>query len=209
MFLQFGADVRRPDGGKLGELHRLVYDPETRQIASLVVTHNALDGREIIVPIGVVQTSDDESVEIAASEGQFDDFEDFATVHNLAPPPDPDEPVADLIHDPIDVADVPPVGAATGIESIAYTPVIEEDLHVPGGDQILDKSTEVWATDGKVGHLTQVRISDESRQIQSLIVEHGFLFLHDTEVPFVDVENVKSEVIILAVPKASLGGADD
>lgn len=206
MNFQLGADVRRPDGGKLGELHRVVYDPETQQIVSLIVTHNMLDGREVIVPVGVVRTADDESVELATSEDQFDSFEDFATVRNVAPPLDEGDPVPDLIHHPVDVADIPSIGAASGIESIAYTPLVEEDIHVATGDQVLDKSTTIWATDGQVGHLTQIRVSDETSRIQSLIVERGFFFKHDTDVPFDDVKTVKSETIVLSVPRSDLRG---
>ncbi len=208
MQLQFGVDVRRPDGGKLGELRRAVFDPGTQQITAIVVLHNRLDGREIKVPIGVVGSADDESASLDVSEEQFDQFEDFATTRNVAPPPDAAEVTSDLIDDPVDVPDEPPIGAATGVESIAFIPIVEEVIHVPTGDQVLDSSTTVWATDAELGHLIQLRLADETNRVESLIVEHGFFFHRRTEVAFDLVENVLSETIVLSVPASELP-ADD
>lgn len=204
MNLQLGADVLRSDGGKVGELHRVVYDPETDEIISLVVTHNALDGREIVVPIGIVDTADDASILLAATEDQFDTFDDFTYEHNVAPPPDAEEVDSDLIHDPVDVPDVLPIGAATGVESIAYTPVVEEHTHVPTGDQVLDKTTTVWATDGEVGHVSQVWVNDETRQIESFLVERGAFRKHARIVPGEAVDTIRSEGVTLNVDSASL-----
>lgn len=209
MDFQFGADVRRPDGGKLGQLRRLIMDPDTGQIASLVVTHNAFDGREVIVPLGVVNGADDEAIELAASEQQFDDFDDYMTERNVAPPPDAGNVTSDLIHDPVDVADSPPIGAATGIESIAFTPVLQETVHVPGGDEVLDGETVVWATDKELGQLRQIRTNDQTSRVMELIVERGFVFKHDTAIPFETVATVRSETIVLSVPSADLAAEVD
>jgi hypothetical protein len=164
-----------------------------------VVTHNALDGREVIVPIGVVNWADDEAVELAASEHQFDDFDDFAYEHNIAPPPDADEVDSDLIKDPVDVPDVLPVGAATGVESIAFTPVVEEHIYLPTGEQVLDGETMVWATDGEVGHLSQVWLNDDTRQLESLVTDRGAFRKHVRAIPIGVVTNIRAEAITLRV----------
>lgn len=205
MDFQFGAEVRRPDGGKLGELRRVIYDPDTAQLVSLVVTHTSVDGREVVVPIGTVNSADDGAVALAVTEAQFDTFEDFVLEErNIAPPPDAAEVTSDLIHDPIDVADNLPIGAATGIESIAFTPMIEELDNVPPGDFVLDSQTAVWATDCEVGQLRRIRVSDETDRVQSMLVERGTFFKHETEIPFNTVESVQAETIVLAVPSAAL-----
>jgi uncharacterized protein YrrD len=204
MIFQLGAGVQRPDGGKVGELHRVVFDPETEAVVSIVVTHNALDGREVVVPIGVVDSADDASVALAASEEQFNTFEDFEFEHNVAPPPDADEVDSDQITDPVDVPDVLPVGAATGVESIAYTPVIEEHVHVPTGDQILDTGTRVWALDGEAGHVSQVWVNDETHQIESFVVVSGTFPKQPRVVPVGVVESIRSEGVTLRVSSGQL-----
>jgi uncharacterized protein YrrD len=209
MNFQLGADVERPDGGKVGELHRVVYDPETEEIVSIVVTHNALDGREVVVPIGTVDSADDVSIVLAVTENQFDAFDDFAIERNVAPPPDAEDVDSDLIHDPIDVPDVLPVGAATGVESIAFTPVIEELEHVPVGDQILDTDTRVYATDGEVGHIWQVWVNDQTRQVDSFVVSRGTFRKHERVVPFDVVDSILTEAVTLTVATKDLQDPND
>ena len=97
-----------------------------------------------------------------------------------------------------------PVGAATGVESIAYTPVVHEHLHVPTGDQVLDHDTTVWATDGEVGHVVQVRVHDETRQIESLMAERGALRKHARFVPADAIDTIGGEAITLAVGSGDL-----
>jgi uncharacterized protein YrrD len=209
MQLQLGADVRLPDGGKLGELVRLVYDLAAQQVHSIVVLRNRVNGGEVLVPVGVIQSADDEAVLLDVDEEQFATFEPFEHTHNLAPPPDAAEVTSDLIHDPVDVPDVAPVGAATGVESIAFTPIVEEDMNVPTGDQVLDRSTTVWATDAEVGHLKAAWVSDQSGQVTDFLAERGLIFPHDTLVPIDLVLSIHSETIVLTVPAHTLENANN
>ena len=209
MQLQLGADVRQPDGGKLGELVRLVYDPVTRQVRSISVVRNRLDRGEVLVPIGVIQSADDEAALLDVTDDQLDTFEPFEQTHNLAPPPDVAEVSSDLIHDPVDVPDVPPVGASTGVESIAFAPILEEDMNVPTGDQVLDRSTTIWATDDELGHLKAAWLDDQSGQVSAFLARRGIIFTHDTLVPIDLVQSVRSETIVLTVPSAALEADND
>jgi sporulation protein YlmC with PRC-barrel domain len=204
MFFHLGSGVRQREGQKLGELRRIGYDPETQQIAYLVVEHSGFEGPEVLVPIDAVQSADDDAVYLELSQEQFDGLEDYDDTRNIAPPPDADHMAVDEIQDPFDVPDVPPVGAATGIESIGFTPVVEETVHLPPGEQVIDSGSSVWATDGKIGHVRDVLVSDETDRITSLVVESGWLFLHDTEIPFEWVANVRPETIILNVDRATV-----
>lgn len=209
MNFHFGAEVRSPDGGKLGELRRVVYDPSTEQVTALVLIEVGLDGEELVAPIGSVQSADDEAVTLAISEEQLDDLDLFVQTRNIAPPPDAEEVTSDQVHDAVDVPDVLPVGAATGIESIAFTPVLEEIVHIPTGDQTLDQNTTVWATDGEAGHVAEVHVNDQTLQITALVVQHGLIFKHDAEVSFDLVENVRSEAIVLSVDTATIEAQSD
>src|SRR5438045_3955878 len=123
MLLQIGADVRQADGGKVGELTRLVFDPDSRVVASLVVQPNRGDLNELVVPGEVVQDADDQAAQLSVDQHTFDAFPPFEVDRNIAPPPDVADVTSDLIKDPIDVPDVAPVGFATGVESIAFVPI--------------------------------------------------------------------------------------
>ena len=200
MQFQFGAEVRQRDGGKIGDLTRLVFDPGTRQIVSLVV-ERGFEAEEVVVPIGTVQSADDEAVQLELTEDQFAEMEPFEVTRNVAPPPDTEPDEEEALPD---VPDVPAIGAATGIESIAYTPILEEEMYVPTGNQVIDSHTSVWATDGQLGNLKEVRVSDETERIASLIVERGFVFKHDYDLPMDLVAGVRSENIVLTVPRSAV-----
>lgn len=208
MDLHLGADVRQRDGHRFGALHRIVYDPETQQVEFLVVEHAGMDDRDVLVPIGAVQSADNNVIYLELSREQFDSLENFVDhVHNIAPPPDAANVTDDEITDPVDVPDVPAVGAATGVESIAFTPLVEEIVHVPPIDEVIDGDTTVWATDGEIGRVKHVLVSDETDRITALVVEKGFIFHHDIEIPMEWVENIRPETVVLTVDKATVEAA--
>lgn len=205
----FGTNVRRDNGDRLGEVHRVVYDPQTTEIVSIVVHGAGLAGDDVLIPIGLVDSADIDDVVVNVSDTQFDHFETFVTERNIAPPPDAANVTSDLIQQPADVPDVPPVGAATGVESIAFTPVLEESQHVPTGDVVIDGATTVWATDGEVGRVTEVRVDDQTNRVVSLITERGAMFKHANEIAAEYIKSVLPENITLSVSRAELTSDDD
>jgi sporulation protein YlmC with PRC-barrel domain len=85
MEFHLGAQVRNPDGDVLGTLQRVVYQPESSQVVSLVVLHTGWSEREVFVPIGRVNGADDEAVEIGLSSEQYDDLDIYSETRNVAP----------------------------------------------------------------------------------------------------------------------------
>jgi uncharacterized protein YrrD len=201
------SDVRERDGLTVGELRHVVCDPETRQVISLVVQQSGVEGRAVIVPIGTVQSGDDDAVYLELDGGQFEALDSYAYARNVAPPPadvDPSTRSSDQLQEPIDVPDVPPVGAASGITSIAFTPVLEIWRNVPDGSLIFDDGTVIEATDGEAGHLRHVLADDETRRLTGLVVEEGFFFTQEVEVRMECVSELTSERIRLTVGRSAL-----
>lgn len=202
--------VRQRNGLDAGELRHVVCDPETREVISLVVYEGGLDGRAVILPIGAVDSADDDAVYTELTGDQFDRLERYAYALNVAPPPadlDPDTVSSDQLQEPIDVPDVPPVGAATGITSIAFTPILEIWRNVPAGSVILDDMTIVEASDGELGRVRHVLADDETRRVTGLVVEKGFIFTRDVEIPMDWVTNFGTERVALSVSKAEVEAA--
>lgn len=202
MQLRFGADVRPLDGTGLGSLERVLLEVETDQVTSLVVRQSGLMGSLKTVPIGSLDQSEPDEIYVDLSTEQFDDLPAFETAHNIAPPPDVENITEDQITDPVDVPDVAPVGAATGVESIAFTPIIQEDMDEPEGTVVLDRTTEVWATDQRVGHLQGVEMSDETRRITQLIVQGGIIFTHTDMVPYSAVQTMGGRIVLNVTAEA-------
>src|SRR5947209_14909507 len=161
MDLYFNVTVEQRDGDTLGHLQAVVCDPETREVRDLVVEGARWGEGPVLLPIGAVDSADDDAVIVALSDDQYDSLRLFADSINVAPPPDADNS-ADFEEEPIDIRDVPPVGAATGIESIAFTPIIEEVPHISATDAVLSKNSIIYATDGELGHLRALTVEDQT-----------------------------------------------
>jgi len=204
MEFHLGAQMRNPDGEVLGTLQRVVYQQESSRVVSLVALHGGWSEREVFVPIGQVQAADDEAVEITLRGDQYDMLDIYSETRNVAPPPDAAEVSSDLVHEPVDVPDVLPVGAATGVESIAFTPIVEELSYVLPGEQVIDHSTVVWAIDGEVGKVSSVLVDDETMQLSGFLAQRGVIFTHSARVPMGWVENVLPETIVLTVDRATV-----
>ncbi|MDQ2743378.1 MAG: PRC-barrel domain-containing protein, partial [Chloroflexota bacterium] len=219
MKLRFGADIRQRDGYVLGNLQHVVYDPATRQVVALVAGEgggqdphlDAYDtgvmqfgGHQVVVPMGAIASTDLDDIYVEFSQQQWDDLDSYlASERNIAPPPHIDASNEDHIAEPVNIPEVTPVGAASGIESIAFTPIIQETTNVSADDQILDASTAVWATDGEVGKVRALEVSDETRHIENVILGGRHLD-GEVEVPAEWIASIQSGTVVLTVNQTTL-----
>jgi sporulation protein YlmC with PRC-barrel domain len=208
MEFHFGTAVEPSDGIRYGDLRRVVYDPETLEVVYLVVETADTDDDEILVPMGSIESADADIVQAALSTEQFDSLDQFAWSRNLAPPPNRDYADIDEEDEIAPGTESPPVGAATGIESIAFTPIIEEEEYIPTGDGVIDADTEVWGTDGLLGKLRAVEVDDQTRRMASFTVREGTIFTHDVAVPVDWVDVIRPESIALTVDRGAVEAAN-
>lgn len=201
------SDVRQQDSGDiLGELRHLVYDPVQRRVQALVVQEARMGGHAVAVPWSAVAVADDDAVYLSLSSEEFDQLEPYAVGINVAPPPadlDPSTPSADFEQEPIDVPDVAPVGAAEGITSIAFTPIIQEFARVPEGSVVLDDGTAVWTTDGEIGMVERIETGDDGTVGALALEEHGLLATNIT-IPWDWVAEVEPGRINLSVDRQAV-----
>lgn len=207
MELHLLSDVRQVDGPSLGELRHVVCDSKTKKVFSLVVQESGFDGRAVIVPAEFVAAADDDAVSLRMDETQLHSLEPYAYSQNVAPPPADvadDIESADYKQEFVDVPNVPPVGAAQGITTIAFTPIVEVWRNVPAGSAVIGDKTVVAAQDGDVGDLERLVVDDESLVITSLVVESNGLATHMTEIPADLVERIQSGRIDLSPTLAEI-----
>jgi sporulation protein YlmC with PRC-barrel domain len=183
MDFRWGADVRGQDGAGFGDLRAVIFDRETGEVSSLSVAAGGMDDDLRLVPIGAVNAADPMMVETQLSDEQFATLPAFNRARNIAPPPLADNLEDDEEREPEIVPDIPPIGAATGIESIAFTPVIEEEINIQDGDAVVDATFTVRATDGDLGQLAGITVDDQTRRITLATVSQGMVFPNDVDVP--------------------------
>lgn len=194
---------QQDDGSQLGELRRVIYDPERRQLVSLIVQESDLAGHAVVVPMDVVAAADDDAVYVSLTLDQLRDLEPYAYAVNVAPPPadvDPRTHSADLDEELLDIPDVAPVGAADGITSIAFTPIMEVQRSIPEGAVPIDDATSVFAGDRDLGNVKRISVDDTSSEVSAFMVERGLIFTHAIEVPAEWVAGVETGRIDLNVP---------
>jgi hypothetical protein len=202
MDFRFGADVEDGNGVHLGTLSRAVYDPATGEIVAIACRRTEVVDREVLVPIGTVQSSEGDILYLELNDDQVDALDDFVVSRNVAPPPDPWSPEAVEHAEASDMPSVSPMGAAAGIESIAFTPIVEEGLDVPSGDQVLDETTAVWASDADIGRIGVVVGDDETRRLKSIVVT-GSLSA-DVEVPVSAIASIQTGTVVLKFSRADV-----
>lgn len=204
MELHFGGDVRGREDEKLGTLRRVLFDPETFEVISLIIHHGGPDDRLVQVPVGAIDVADHDGIVLALSSDQLSELGEAGESHNIAPPPTADNLETQEEIAPVDVPDVPAVGAATGVESIAFTPIVEETSFAPGQADGIDSDTVIAALDGELGQVADVLVDDETKRIRGFAVEKGLIFKHDIEVPREAVTEYRPGTIVLNVPRSDL-----
>lgn len=204
MDFQFGAAVSSRGGDRLGDLHAVVFDRATGEVTSLVVDPTGSEADFRLVPIGAVDDADQVEIFVTLSQDQFTNLPRFAEVRNIAPPPTADNLEGSGEELPDDVPDVPAVGAATGIESIAFIPILEEETAVPPEDSVIDNSFTVRATDGDVGLVTEVVIDDQTRRITWLGVTRGDVVTTEVDIPAGWLREIGPDWIAISVDIATV-----
>jgi uncharacterized protein YrrD len=204
MDFHFGAYVSSRDGIRLGDLHAVVFDRATGEVTQLVVDPNGQEADYRLLPIGAVNSADEMEIFVALSDDQFVALPRYAEVRNIAPPPSADNLEDEDNRPPEVVPDIPPVGAATGIESIAFTPVIEQEINVSVEDSVIDNGFTVRATDGDVGQVQDIIIDDQTNRITRLGVAQGTIFEHEVDIPAGWLREIGPDWISISVDRATV-----
>ena len=201
MDLYLGAPVQQDDGGMLGHLQGAALDAETRELRALIVESERWDSAAVLVPMGAVAGADLDAVTVALRDDEFNSLEPYSLVRNLAPAPS-----ADNLEDPGDPG-TPPVGAAVGVESIGFTPILEEEPNLDADEWVIDRATLLRATDADLGHVRTVVVDDETRRMTALIGEQGLVFPEDYVIPFGWIAGCGADTVLLSVSLDQIKGA--
>lgn len=207
---RIGEEVFGRDG-KLGELSRVVVDPETHDVTYVVVRHGTLRSSERLLPVAALESQDGE----AYADITGDDFEQlplFDLSHYRAPDPDYTGPpgfdaaAAGGANTQLDayvaLGPLTTMGAAARVMGFpggeASTTPVDAPLPpaVAEGDDVLDRDGE------KVGEIETLELDENGHPVR-LVVRSGFIFASETDVPPEWIESVRDGAVILTEPRAS------
>jgi uncharacterized protein YrrD len=197
--VRIGSKVISSDNKNLGEVHRLVIDPQTKMVTAIVFQAGVM-GTERIADIDLIASSDAEGVQLSIPESEANQLTPF--VHETVTHVDDWRNVA------FGAGPVYSTGSVRG--PVAYSPgsygmpvpepffstapigtlITETVGELPEGDTDVGKGTEVRGSDGKsIGHVHDV-VFDDNQQITGFVVESGFIFHKETQIPIDSVAGI-------------------
>jgi uncharacterized protein YrrD len=198
MDLYLGVTVEAEDGDGLGYLQGTVHDAGTQEVHSLIVEGSRWDAGAVLMPLEAVQRADGDAVIVSLSSDQFDTLTPYSNFTNLAPPPVADN-AAEMEEGIVDIPAVPPIGAAVGVESIGFTPIIDEEPNVSDDELIINRTTLIRAIDADIGHVRAVVVDDETRRLTALVAEQGLLFSDAVTIPMEWAATFNADTVVLSV----------
>ena len=201
-----GSPVLDRHGEHLGSLKHVIIDPNTKEVAEIVVDESGMLGRSVVISIGAVDSAEHEGIRLELAKDQVATLPDFETTRYLTPDTD-SEFSSDYGQSALMANEMMPVGAASGMQGVAYTPIVETTDSIPEGDVDLKPGMEVWATDGKVGSIRDVLVDEQTRRMKGFVIQEGFLFHKDVEVALDQVATFGPDRVTLKVAKAELAPA--
>ena len=196
-----GAEVFSSEGEKVGTLDRVVIDPRTREVSSLVVGKGILFRTDKVIPITLVDLDiEDRIVLKKTNQDIVEDFPDFETAHYV-PLDEPDNPY----YEAVDASYwYPPIHPGWAMSNYVGHPlpefVLKTDQDIPEGTVALEEGAKVISRDGKhVGNVEQVITESQENRVSHFVVSEGFLLKERKLVPAVWVTNVAEDEIHLSV----------
>lgn len=205
MRIELGAKVTTADGKEIGTIDKLVLDPESADIHS-IVAHKGLFHRDVEIPIDAIVGQQDGAIRIRYTRDQLDDLPRFFEGSYTTPPPERSTefmsgygyPSGSLLwpsrwSGPI--SGEPYGHNVTGpVEDEVAAMHRAQDL----GNAVIAEGSDVRSREGeKVGEVHQMVFDPTTGQPAALVIRKGFLFHEDVEVPAGLISSVDDGVVYL------------
>jgi uncharacterized protein YrrD len=196
-----GAEVFSGEGEKIGTLSRVVIDPRTREVSSLVVEKGLLFKTDKVIPVTLVDLEiEDRIVLKKTNQDILEDFPDFETTYYV-PLDQPENPFqadveASYLYPPLHLGWPP--GGQLGYPVPEYILKTEQDI--PEGTVALEEGAKIVSRDGEhVGNVEEIITEPESDRVTHIVVTEGFLLKEHKLVPAAWISDVTEEEIHLSV----------
>jgi uncharacterized protein YrrD len=168
----------------VGEVHRLVVDLEDDAVTGIVVLKGSWLTRDVLVPLNLIERTDDDGVVLTVDEAGLDQLPDFAYNEVLAPPPE--------------LTELGPAPAGT-----FYVPV-QQRTRLGKHDVDLTRGAQAHARDGEIGHVDRVELEPETGKLDAFWIRSEGIFSHDVRIPVEWVDRADESGVYLAATKEEI-----
>ncbi len=203
------SDVRTADGEKIGNVERVVLDPQTKEVTHLVIQKGFLFTEDKILPLDLVDTTIDsvhkDEVWLRKTSDDLMELPDFQETHYL---PINEEPYPeDMRQDnyrqvywypPLGSAYYPGLSYAIQPEATYATPV--EEKNIPEGTVALKEGAKVISADNThIGDVEKIFTDSQTGRATHLLISRGLLLQEKKIVPTHWIRELKEEDVHLGV----------
>lgn len=199
-----GADVYSSEGTKLGNLDRVIVDPNTKEVSHLVLERGVLFPTKKVVAMDMVNHDIEDNITLTSPKQDLEEFQDFEETHyvNLDETDYPDAGVqASYWYPPLNLA----WWRAGGTDvHVAYPDmpafIAKTTQNIPEGTIALEEGAKVLSRDEKhVGNIDQVIVDSEDNRVTHFVVNEGVLFTERKLIPVTWISDIKEHEIHLSV----------
>ena len=172
-------------GRKVGEVDYVIVDPRSMRVTDIVVTTGVI-GREVVVPVDVIESAFKDKVYLSVDEDHFGEFPDFIEVGYEEPPSGWRAP-SGIFYAPTDI--LWPLGTVWRVNT-------------PEGTRAIYHGQDVVSSDGhKIGVVDAVDLEERSGRVTAFIVRKGHILKHDLVFPVGDIEDIRGGKISLRLTR--------
>ncbi len=198
LIFDIGAAVMCTDG-RCGKLVRVVLDPATERVTSLVVARGGLQKESRVLPITEVQGTKDGIVQLPISSREFGRFRIYKEVEFRVP----SVGWNNGRYGPDDVRYW--MSPYEGIGGQSLVPSRKHLLHegVPFDSRVVGNGTKVRDAEGNAGEVDHVLVDCEGGYITHIVIRHGLINDY-TIVPVSMIASVDDQGVVLNVRRAEL-----
>ncbi len=200
-----GASVFTSDGRKVGTIDRVVIDPETKEVVSVVVRKGFLLPEDKVVHISLIGPETEDRVVLRMNEGNFDTLPLFEETHYFPLTGDQAPP-----GEVVPVYWYPPGGVGwwdyptfLGFPNPPYTVDIERNI--PEGAVPLKEGARVMSADSQqVGDVKEVMTDVVTDRVTHMLITEGLLFKEQKLIPMTWVGRIAEDEVHLRVTSTFL-----
>ncbi len=211
MDIKLGQPVVSSDNQHVGKVDRLILDPQSRDIESIVVHKGIFLSEDRVLNVGLLHGVDAHgAVQAEISASKFAELPVFVETAYRIPTDDEYQslpyPVDTMVVNTGMISPLlwqNPAGRTMGAGTTINEDAIAES-GIPENMVAIDKGTAVFDRDGNaVGHVDDV-LFDERGQMTSIVVKAGRIRRHEYRVPIQQVDRLLESEVRLTIKETDL-----
>jgi uncharacterized protein YrrD len=199
MLFKQGVDVYSSDNEKIGTLHRVVMDPNTKEVTHIVVQEGFLFTEDKVVPMDLIGSVTEERIALQGSKEHLDELPKYEETHYVPRDASVEDDMRTLYW-------YPPVGM-WGPYGYARYPIYPESLYmreteknIPEGMIALSEGAKVIAENGEhVGNIETLITDPKDDRVTHVVIASGLLTKERKIIPVHWLNTVLDDEVRLSV----------